>query len=149
MCTRCRTYKSCCLLAGTVQLKVQFKLLTAARVKRAILRYCAKFRDDRSSRCQDMPIYRFLCKMAPVRHLGSIWRIWRPHMVVQNVVGINTVGLQCSFGFNILRVWLENACSSPKTGVFIWPLSVIRLQYYRAAARRRVDQRVMSPVAYR
>jgi len=57
---------------------LKFQFLTADRVKRAILRHNAKFRDDRSSRCRDMAIYRFLCKMATIRHLGFILRTFGP-----------------------------------------------------------------------
>ena len=99
-----------------------FTSLTIGTVKRVELHRRAKFCRNRPNRGWDRVIYRFL-KMAAVRHLGFVMRVWGPPTndiwwlifitVQQNLVGIDV-------RISISRVWLENAYSRPKIVFFVF-----------------------------
>ena len=57
----------------------KFKILTAHALRRAKVRYDTQFCADRSNRCGDMAVFLFF-KMAAVRHLGFIMRLFGPPM---------------------------------------------------------------------
>jgi len=71
-----------------------FSFLTVGTVKTVELHQHAKFRQNRSNRDQDMAIFQFF-KMAAVRHLGFVMRVW----------GLPTKGIWWSL--SLRKIWLE------------------------------------------
>ena len=71
----------------------KFKILTALALRRAKMHNHAKFCANRSRRCGDMAVFDFF-KMAAVRHLGFVVRLFGPptkcilvvSVIVQNLV---------------------------------------------------------------
>jgi len=79
------------------------RILPTGPIGKANMRHRAKFRADRSNVCGDMAGFRFF-KMAAVRHLGFVSRVFGQPMIllvfvtVQNVVGIEAVvSIICQF----------------------------------------------------
>ena len=55
----------------------KFKILPTGLLRKAFMRLDAQFRTDRSMVCGYMTDFRFF-KMAAVRHLGFVLRVFRP-----------------------------------------------------------------------
>ena len=72
-----------------------FKFLTAVTVQVVEMHQRAKFRENRLNRGRNMAIFRF-SKMAAVRHLGFVMRVWGPP----------TKGIWWSL--SLRKIWLES-----------------------------------------
>ena len=72
-----------------------FKFLTTGTAKGVELHQYAKFRENRLNRGRNMAIFRFF-KMAAVRHLGFVMRVWGPP----------TKGIWWSL--SLCKIWLES-----------------------------------------
>jgi len=103
------------------------KFLTVGTVKRVEMRHLDNFCRNRSNRGRDMAIFRYFPKMATVRHLGFVLRVWGPPMKAFGGLyhgakfGWNRCSSFDNMHFSILRVWLENAYSGPK--IVFWGLT--------------------------
>ena len=85
----------------------KLEILTAYALRRAKVRHHTQFCADRSNGCGDMSVFLFF-KMAAVRHLGFVVRLFRPptnctvvvSVTVQNLVWIGAVvSIICKFWY--------------------------------------------------
>ena len=74
---------------------LKLEILTAGPVSRANMRHQAKFSADRSNVCGDMANFRFF-KMAAVRHLGFVLRVFGP------------LTKSICWSLSLCRIWLES-----------------------------------------
>ena len=74
----------------------KLEISTSGRIRRPNMRQHAKFREDRSYRSGDMADFRFFFKMAAVRHLGFVMRVWEPPTKV------------IWWSLSLCKIWLES-----------------------------------------